>query len=425
MKKLKIAAVITAAAMLCGCSAGNFENSDSSDGSLDMTGDISSVQFETGSDSPVPDTPYLEYLGCLDINSLEGTKMYLADYAANAEDDVITREYVSPHNLALRLSERISADLSPDICDKADESFPYLMLRNTYEDLTPYIDISAPQWDNYSDYIAEFSQNGAHYFYPTKVTVSPQVLIYDKTRLANLGLSDPAKLYKEGGWNRSALENMLLYAKGVGGGAVIENFLAAAGVPVVSEGDLNFSANIDSEVFADTALFVNRNFVRADISALTDGSCAFYSADVKTLAEIREKYPESGLAFVPYPVSEDETSYYTAVSEGFLVPRRAKNIKGAASFINCARIAEKNAETDYSELLPEDIEMLNLISENAAEKTIFIGSLCLDTSANIQTERLFNEIYTDKNLEENWKSLSGEISPILTRSVAALNESLK
>ncbi len=425
MKKLKIAAIITAAATLCGCSAGGNSGFESSSGSSDITSEISSVQFETSSVSPVPDTPYLEYLGCLDINSLEGTKMYLADYAANAEGTVITREYVSPRNLALRLSERISADLSPDICDKVDQSFPYLMSRNNYEDLTPYIDISAPQWDNYSDYIERFSLNGAHYFYPTRVTVSPRVLVYDKTRLANIGLPDPAKLYKEGGWNRSALENILLYTGGVGGGAVLENFLAAAGVPVVSAGEQGFTANIDSEEFAATALFVNKNYVNVDVSALQNGNFAFYSADVKTVSEIREKYPESGFAIVPFPASENETSYYIAESEGFLVPRRAKNIKGAASFINCARIAEKNAEDEYSGLLPEDTEMFRLIRENAAENTIFIGSYCLDSSANIQTERLFNEIYTDKNLSENWESLSGEISPILTRSVTALNESLK
>jgi len=67
----------------------------------------------------------------------------------------------------------------------------------------------------------------------------------------------------------------------------------------------------------------------------------FMCTDERTLGELRTLSPSFNVGIVPFPQFDSDGTYYVrAVSEGFLVPKGAKNIRNAASFINCSRIAE-------------------------------------------------------------------------------------
>ncbi|MCH5205842.1 MAG: extracellular solute-binding protein [Oscillospiraceae bacterium] len=424
---------LLAVVIFVGCDAGN-TNSTSTVGTsglpIDDPDESSDAPFDITTGTPMPDTPYLDYLGALDLESSEAAELYLKNYADGVSGKIISCEFVTSKNLASRLSERISADLSPDLCDRSDNSYPYLVSKNLYENLTTYIDIASPQWAEYYDYIISRETAGARYFYPTKVTVSPEVLIYNSTRFKQLGLEDPAELWKNGAWTRAKMSQMLVAAPKIGGANVLENFLASSGISLVSADVNGFAVRLNDDNFKKNALFVNENYTPVSdtgAAAILSGECAFLSVNDVTLAQIRREYSAEELRIVPFPVDEEaEGIVYNTLSEGFLVPKRAKNIKGAACFINCSRIAAENSEQTASQtdLLPADIEMLKALRSNADLSAVSIGSYCLDNASNASIQELIGEIYTSPTLSEDWEQLAHDYGPPLVRAITEINENL-
>ena len=424
---------LLAAVILSGCSAeGQSSSSYEYFGIENEQSDSQNVPFDIMTGTPAPDTPYLQYLGSLELTETKAAKLYLENYADGLGGAVISVEYVRPERLAARLSERISADLSPDLCDKLASSYPYLMSKNLYEDLTAYIDLTAPQWDDYSAYIDSLSIGGARYFYPTSLTVSPNVLLYDRRTFSRLGLPDPAQLWQNGSWTRSEMSRYLEYAPGIGGESVLENFLAGSGLSLITADSGSFALRLNEEAFAKTALFVNENYF--DVYSLDNALplpnaeyLSFVSVNDEKLAEIRLAYPDGDFAVVPYPADEEADSpAYLALSEGFLVPKRAKNIKGAASFINCSRIAAENDEQSASQSgLPDsDIEILTALRSDNAYPAVLIDSYCLDDASNELIKELISEICGNRSLSEEWDLIMRDYGSPLFRAVSDVNESL-
>ena len=96
---------------------------------------------------------------------------------------------------------------------------------------------------------------------------------------------------------------------------------------------------------------------------------------------------------------DSETPYYVrAVSDGYLGPKGAKNIRSAASFINCSRIAEtsdegiKERRKTMKDLgfLQSDIEWIENIRGGDYELVLDEGA-CLDKEANASISLIFSE----------------------------------
>lgn len=425
--------------IISGCSAEPISESNKNV-SPDYSEGSSAVPFDIINEPSTGDTPNLQYLGSSDPTKTTAYELYIKNYAQNAEGSVIEWERVSPEKLADRLSERISSDLSPDLCDKLDNSFPYLANKNLYEDLTKYIDITAPQWESYAEFITSSGAGGnGRYFYPTTITVSPYVLLYSKSAFPRYSTEDPLALWHNGEWTFSAMERSLGGNTAIGGSSLAENFLAASGSPLFSvDRNGKVTSNLHSEGFAESALFVAANcdnsgqtrpyYLQSGIESLQSGKYVYLSITESELDSVRRNYPESDYDIVPFPhLDSADKQYYYATAEGYLVPKRAKNIKAAASFINCSRIAAQanGSQSETLHLTETDIKTLSEIRSAELSQIVFNTNYCLDSAANSSVSGIISEIYKSgidiQSLEEFIKAAE---APIL-RSINEINQSIE
>lgn len=365
LKKLILLPI--AAALLCGCGAGYKTSRTSSEFSANIIDDSSesALPFDDYFPEIQPDTPVLTYLGRRDLKGSDALSLYKKTFAADfSESETLIREYCSEYRLADALSEKISSDRSPDLTDKLPNSFPYLMSKNYYEDLTQYLDRSAPQWEEYAPYIDYYSYNGNHFFYPETVTAAPRFLVYCKERFSSLGITDPEKLYYDNKWTRTEFVNAArtfcgaMGGVGVYGDLITDGFISAAGETVFAKSEngqlvCNLNGAKITEVFDFLKNELSPNMLTENFTGfdkIINGRAAFLLVDDKGYEELLELDSWKTYGTVPIPRSDESEIYYTAAScDGFLVPKGAKNVKGAAGFINCGRIAARQNKAQAAE----------------------------------------------------------------------------
>ena len=362
LKRRKIAAILAAfAALLCGCGA----NSDNQPSGKESVSEESSLPFDDYFPEITPDTPALTYLGTRDLRNSEALKLYSKTFAADyKQSDILVREYCSEYRLADVLSEKMASDRSPDLTDKLPNSFPYLMSKNYYEDLTKYIDRSAPQWTEYASYIDFYSYNGGHFFYPETVTAAPRFLVYSKERFEALGLSDPETLFYDGKWTRKAFTEAAksfcaaMGGTGVYGDGITDGFISSEGETLFSKAESGqLVCNLGSEKVTEIFDYLkNELSAKTGIESFTgydriiNGRSAFLLVDESGYNELLAIDSGKNYGAVPIPKSDESELYFCAASgSGFLVPKGAKNVKGAACFINCGRIAAAQSEAEAPE----------------------------------------------------------------------------
>lgn len=359
--------LLAAAALLCGCSAGSHQNGTSSESSASIDDDSSesALPFDDYFPEIQPDTPVLTYLGRRDLKGSDALSLYNKTFAADySESETLIREYCSEYRLADALSEKISSDRSPDLTDKLPNSYPYLMSKNYYEDLTQYLDRSAPQWEEYAPFIEYYSYGGNHFFYPETVTAAPRFLVYCKERFSTLGITDPEKLFYENNWTRTEFVNAAktfcgaMGGVGVYGDYITDGFISAAGETVFSKSEngqlvCNLNGAKITEVFDFLKNELSENMNTENFTGfdkIINGRAAFLLIDDEGYEELLKIDSWKTYGVVPVPRSDESDIYYTAAScDGFLVPKGAKNVKGAACFINCGRITARQKETEAAD----------------------------------------------------------------------------
>lgn len=435
-RKILAAALGCAVLLGSGCSnsPSNIRNS-----SIDVT--LYTEESSAVSAFEIPDTvnkslsPNITYLGSRDINNSPALRTYAASVNADAES-LITIERVSDEEYESRLSELINSDLSPDLTDKRDNSFPLLMSRNMYEDLTSYMDISAPQWDEFAKYIEHYKFKGSSCFFPTSVTVLPQLLVYDKMTFVQYNIPDPEKLWKKGEWTWESFDECteqfqtaLDSVNDIYGAHIAENVFATMGNSLISRDDTgklsNNAFNNDRFTYLeDFFTHFSCNQENQNISAIMDSFAVFMSADESVIGKLRRA--EVSIGIVPYPKCS-QTGEYTvkAVTDGFLVPKGAKNITGAASFINSSRLADdskdghrfREKQMKQYGLLRSDIEWIEFIRESGDMVPLIVDSRCLDSEANAVMSELLTAL---DNMQFGSYSLQSDLSAI-DRSLEKIN----
>ncbi len=433
-KQIIMIAALALMPLIVGCSNGGTDVSYRNTLSEYST-ESSAEPFDTVNSYSDTNDPNLQYLGSQDLTKSPAYELYMKNYAQNIDGNVIEWERVSPSFLAERLSERISSDLSPDLCDKIDNSLPYLSKKNLYEDLTEYIDITAPQWESYAEYISASAAGKGRYFYPTSITASPYVLLYSKSRLSRYGVDDPLTLWHNGEWTLGTIEQAFAGYHVIGGSALAENFLASSGTSLFTiERNGKVTSNLHTESFARSAAFVAANCTQdssstyhfADgIGSLQSGEYLFLSITESELEQIRHDYPESDFEIVPFPRSDSaDKHYYYATAEGFLVPKRAKNIKAAASFINCSRIAAQTYTTPSgsTNLSDTDIQTLSEIRSADLSQLVFDTNRCLDSDANSSVGSIFLLIYTYGDDRQSLEEFIKKVEVPILKSISEINQ---
>lgn len=413
IRKTIAAAICAGALAACGCASETGSSTISETAPYSDSESSAVSAFEIPGEAKNSETPYITYLGTGEPDSVT-----LSTYARTAglsdPKSAVTVMYVGDYSYEDRLSELINADESPDLTDKRPNTFPYLMSRNVYEDLAPFIDAAAPQWEGFSEHIERYSFKGARYFYPTTVTIAPQFLVYDKMRFVQFNITDPERLWENGEWTWAALSESAEKLREhfdeptamstIGGELIFENMLAAALVPLIDklEGG-QFTWNIYTGNYAETEDFFFSNVCDSSLTAaraLSDGQAAFLSADESVLGSLRSSCPDLNIGVVPYPKRNSELDgyYCKAVTDGYLVPKGAKNVRSAASFINCSRIAAESddghsarcAELKRLGLLRSDIEWIEQFRYGGDISPVLVEGECLDKEANAAIRELYS-----------------------------------
>ncbi len=434
-KQIIMIAALALMPLIAGCSNGGADASYRNTSSEYST-ESSAEPFDTKNSYSDTNDPKLQYLGSQDLTKSPAYELYMKNYAQNADGNVIEWERVSPGFLAERLSERISSDLSPDLCDKIDNSLPYLSKKNLFEDLTEYIDITAPQWESYAEYISVSGGGKGRYFYPTTITASPNVLLYSKSKVSRYGITDPLTLWHNKDWTFGTIEQAFGGYHVISGSALAENFLASSGTSLFTiERNGKVSSNLHTENFAKSAAFVAANCTQIGgnsyhftdgIGAIQSGECLFLSITQSELERVRRDYPDSDFEIVPFPRSDSaDKHYYYATTEGYLVPKRAKNIKAAASFINFSRIAAQTYETSpgSTDLSDADIQTLSEIRSADFSQLVFDTNHCLDSDANSSVGSIFTLIYTYGDDRQLMEEFIKKLEVPVVKSISEINQS--
>lgn len=262
-----------------------------------------------------------------------------------------------------KLQMMIAADNSPDLVDREEVSFPYMITMNVYEDLTDYIDLTQPHWQDYAPLVESYEWEGGHYYYPFTATALPDCLIYNKDVFENLGINDPKELYDKGEWTwdtfkQSMIQFMERQDGAIGGvyGLLGNDIMLTTGVPLVGYEGGVITNNMETAALDRAASFL-MELRREGLAVRGDGmwsnepaplakhKVAFLGVGTWKITDFCKDYPDETYGFVPYPRDPAaDKYYYNCSAQGYFVPKGASNIEGAAAFIDIMRKCNEDPE---------------------------------------------------------------------------------
>lgn len=467
IKKLVCVFAASAVAFVSGCS----DKTDSPQSSVVFS------EAETAKDESVDETlgevrletPVLYFLGSYDLSldeQISGAKeLYLQTYASeyydsslgkyifpNGSEAVISSEVVSRKRMNDLLSERIQSDNSPDLVDASQEVFSF-KTSYMYEDISVNMNLSAPQWEELSDYINAFGIGSKRYYYPWRVETAPERLYYNRTLFEQFSIPDPVEQWQAGEWTweafLSAVNTFTVTVNGsigIYGDELSEGFVLSTGTALISRNESGeFYSQISSENIARAVVWLDENIYKNELyaqscagyssdSALPAaiGLAAFRAADSCAFSEYCKEYSEYDMCNVPYPTdTATAEGAYSVKLFGYLVPTGAKNVQGACCFINCCRIVQagelsetvKMREMKQNGYTEEEYDFMEQFFHAASFNTV------LDLSAdNPGAAAAFKDMtarYFSAEEDNSWESICDENSASFERAVAELNALLE
>ncbi len=255
-----------------------------------------------------------------------------------------------------KLQVLISSGDSPDLVDKEDTTFPLLISKNVYEDLSDYIDLSEPQWQGFDDLIEQHSWQGKHCYYPWFATALSDYIYYSRVKFDEYGITPPTELYANGDWTWDTMKQCMVdYVAAAGEGTigiygnVGKNIIATTGTPIIGIKDGKIQNNMKT-VEVDRAMSFLSDLCREglsvtgeglwgnDVRPMAEGQTCFHAYGQYQLDTYMKRFSDIEIEFVPFPRDPAADEYYLPVSTfGYMVPTGSKNVKGAATFIDMIR----------------------------------------------------------------------------------------
>lgn len=274
-----------------------------------------------------------------------------------------------------KLAAMIAADDSPDIVVYGWIACPGGIIKNMYEPLDDKIDLDTALWADMKTAVEDFAYKGKHYYYPTRIG-NNFALNYSRKTIEDAGLTDPYDLYMSGNWTWDTWRQMMIdfcnqSDENIGFGCssdVLTAFVATTGVNFVNvNADGTFSNNLGSPDVARAMGFIedlNRDglfhqkqlgdWVSPELWAVNSDRMLFigmepewcYEAATAQIQDPRGTENDiydtvSDFAFVPFPRDPQSEVYHLEYDTfGYMVPKGAKNMKGAIDWIYCNRVFE-------------------------------------------------------------------------------------
>lgn len=334
------------------------------------------VNYDSGM---IKDSGVISYLATSDSESLnqECVELFSSLYNGSVETN-----YVPNNNLYEALSLMSKNDNSPDIVKNDSKTFPYGVYNNYFEKLDEFIDFDSEIWIDVKETAEKFKYKGNIYYVPQKISIN-NVLAYDYDLLKSYGIADPYVKYLDNSWNWNQFDltlyefkNNVPSSKGVLNFSIYE-FVSTTGQKLVDYKDDNIFSNINNgdidQALMKVEMLRTGGYLSAEQIAIKDAflseKIAFYSMSLDEYEKVMRS-SENEIRFVPYPKSNSTSvKYISGKTEGFLIPKGAKNLKGAVDWIvlnrlyimnpqNIALEEKKALEGDYSDVESDDSSTL-------------------------------------------------------------------
>ncbi len=296
---------------------------------------------------------------------LAETQPDLAELLATRYGGVIETEVCQSNVYFEQLAKLIASGESPDIVRYDTMAYPWGVAQNLFTPLDDWLDIESPLWSDEKEVIDSFMYGGKHYYFPSNVEVG-FAMIYDRKKIDEFGLDDPAELYREGNWTWKTFEalctewvnkddNHIGFTGGSWSSLMFINTTGTKLVDVKSDDIVNNMKNENIQRTMDWISTLKSNGLIGDGfvdpgTAFLDGNLLFLGMGLTWGFESAQNTAfKQGLdaeyVALPFPRDEQADEYYMASgSFGFMVPAGAKNIQGGIDWILCGRIYETDPE---------------------------------------------------------------------------------
>lgn len=340
--------------------------------------DKTEKDLNTGDYTPSGNAGTVKYLGYYDITTDQKGEEQCLIFQSDTYGGNI--EWISASSGSAyyeKLATLISGDDSPDLMTFEPLAFPYGVSRNMFESLDDYLDADDAVWEDMKPLIDEYEYEGKHYYFPHRI-VTRYSLNYNRKTVEDAGLKDPYDLYLNGEWTWDTWRQMMidfcnLSEDNIGlycTSTMLECFINTTGTTVIdvaSDGTITNNLNHPNvtraiEYLAECgrsgllypADHPYGDWVSPEVWAKCSDKLLFLSMEPEWtyIAATETIQNPSGVendildtvsdfAFVPFPKDPNADAYYMCSNTfGYMVPKGAKNIKGATEFIMCNRLYE-------------------------------------------------------------------------------------
>lgn len=268
------------------------------------------------------------------------------------------------------LATSILGGTSPDIFAYEWRTFPYDISKGQYQAIDSLVNWDDPKWADVKDTADSFIWKGEHYIAPLGYSFNDtQVLMYNKTTMADNGFEDPYELYLNGEWDWNTFVDMMkTYVEsndsgseryGIGGWWA-NAFVYTSGETMVTYDGTKFGNNLRSQkieraqgVLED--IFKNNLIKRGWIggeSAFVDDSILFYSMGTWAYNAAAKSCPDDVIQIVPFPKDPDSDKYYVSNKVfAYMWVKGSENADCVKAWFDCNRTV--NYDEKYVEATKE------------------------------------------------------------------------
>ncbi len=268
------------------------------------------------------------------------------------------------------LATSILGGTSPDIFAYEWRTFPYDISKGQYQAIDSLVNWDDPKWAAVKDTADSFIWKGEHYIAPLGYSFNDtQVLMYNKTTMADNGFEDPYELYLNGEWDWNTFVDMMkTYVEsndsgseryGIGGWWA-NAFVYTSGETMVTYDGTKFGNNLRSQKIEKAQgvledIFKNNLIKRGWIggeSAFVDDSILFYSMGTWAYNAAAKSCPDDVIQIVPFPKDPDSDKYYVSNKVfAYMWVKGSENADCVKAWFDCNRTV--NYDEKYVEATKE------------------------------------------------------------------------
>ncbi len=257
---------------------------------------------------------------------------------------------------------------SPDLFPAQEfDTFPSGAVNGMFEPFDDYLDFDSDIWTEGTKKLADFHVlNGKHYVAPV-ATDSKCLMIYNKRTIEENGLDDPVELLEADNWTWDTFKQMCLdYCSREDDKFAYDSwyfetqFILTTGVaPIGMENGL-IKSNLTSPELERAENFMC-DLKKMDLplpkdefdwteqpQRISEGKTLFWPCATWALweADLSKFGKPDEIMFVPMPRDPQADKYYLPANmDAYALCKDAKNPEGAAAFIKCKLIAEKDEDS--------------------------------------------------------------------------------